>query len=124
MARLGERGSDQAPDPEPVTVVAAGLVRWHMDVRWDVVRGDGRRRRHMVVKAAALVPVDDEQHALPLRPGRRRLEQAGGERLPDLVILVLTLGGGEDLGGEQGDRGQPAPAAAAEGGPECVQGSV
>src|SRR5215813_7786122 len=60
MAWLGERRGDQARDAEPVAVVTPGLVRRNMNIGRNVVRGNGRRWRHVIVEAASLVPDDDE----------------------------------------------------------------
>src|ERR1039457_915225 len=89
MARFRIGGGDQAGDPEPVAVVAPGLVRRHMDIGRNVVWRDGGRRWHGIVKAAPFVPDNDEQHPGPLRACRCRVEYARGECFPDLVVNAM-----------------------------------
>src|SRR5258708_18391701 len=114
MTRLGEGGGGQARHPEPVAVVASWLVGGYVDVGRNVVWGDGCGRWHVIVKAAPFVPDDDEQHVLPLRACRGRLEDAGGECLPYLVVLKFSFGGSDEFGRDPAYGG--APAAAARGG--------
>src|SRR5258708_39099089 len=115
MTRLGEGGGGQARHPEPVAVVASWLVGGYVDVGRNVVWGDGCGRWHVIVKAAPFVPDDDEQHVLPLRACRGRLEDAGGECLPYLVVLKFSFGGSDEFGRDQAYGGEPpAPAVGAE----------
>src|SRR5258708_17321141 len=108
MTRLGEGGGGQARHPEPVAVVASWLVGGYVDIGRNVVRGDGCGRWHVIVKAAPFVPDDDEQHVLPLRACRGRLEDAGGECLPYLVVLKFSFGGSDEFGRDQAYGGAPA----------------
>src|SRR5258707_15650431 len=105
MTRLGEGGGGQAGHPEPVAVVASWLVGGYVDIGRNVVRGDGCGRWHVIVKAAPFVPDDDEQHVLPLRACRGRLEDAGGECLPYLVVLKFSFGGSDEFGRDQAHGG-------------------
>src|SRR5260370_26321055 len=108
MTRLGEGGGGQARHPEAVAVVASWLVGGYVDIGRNVVRGDGCGRWHVIVKAAPFVPDDDEQHVLPLRACRGRLEDAGGECLPYLVVLKFSFGGSDEFGRDQAYGGAAA----------------
>src|SRR5258708_8659898 len=109
MTRLGEGRGGEARHREPVAVVASWLVGGYVDIGRNVVRGDGCGRWHVIVKAAPFVPDDDEQHVLPLRACRGRLEDAGGEYLPYLVVLKFSFGGSDEFGRDQAYGGAPRP---------------
>src|SRR5215469_12397246 len=106
MTRFGEGGGDQARHPEPVAVIASGLVGGNVDIGRNVVWGDSCGRWHVIVKAPAFVPDNDEQHVLPLRACRSRLEDAGGECFPYLVVLKFSFGGSNEFGRDQAYGGQ------------------
>ena len=57
--------------------------------------GDGRWRRHVIVVAAVLVVVPDQQRALPAGAVDDRVDDPGGEVLPDCDVLRVLLGSEE-----------------------------